>query len=158
MSEQPTPLEFDKSTWGDGPWQYEPDRVEFEHAGLPCLALRNPHGAWCGYVAVPPGHPLHGKDYDVPDVSVHGGLTYANRCSGHICHVPKPGDPDDVWWFGFDCGHFQDLMPGMAARLRRLDVPDLDVPGWPDTYRDLAYVRAEIESLAEQLALLKDAV
>ena len=44
------------AAWGQGPWDDEPDRVDFEHAGFPCLLLRNPRlGQWCGYVAVPPG-------------------------------------------------------------------------------------------------------
>ena len=56
---------IDKSTWGDGPWQQEPDRVEFRHPGLPCLLVRHPRlGVWCGYAAVPPGHALYGKPYD----------------------------------------------------------------------------------------------
>lgn len=95
--EQPDGLVYDKSDWGAGPWQDEPDRVEWDHAGLPCLAARSPTGGnWCGYAAVPPGHPLHGQDYNAVDVDVHGGLTYADRCGGHICHVPKPGEPEDV--------------------------------------------------------------
>ncbi len=27
-----------KPAWGPGPWQAEPDRVEWTHAALPCLA------------------------------------------------------------------------------------------------------------------------
>lgn len=51
----------DKKNWGPGPWQDEPDHVEFEHAGLPCILHRNKHvtGAWCGYAVVTPGHPLY---------------------------------------------------------------------------------------------------
>jgi hypothetical protein len=140
---------MDKTEFGPGPWQDEPDRVEFEHAGLPCLMKRNYYGVWCGYAAVPPGHPLHGKAADDPDVhvvsaSVHGGLTWASACQGSICHVPKPGEPDDVWWFGFDCGHCDDLSPLTEAKL-----PDLCTGG---TYRDQAYVTAEVRGLAEQLA------
>src|SRR5438067_12443361 len=114
----------EKRKWGPGPWQDEPDRVDFEHAGLPCLILRGPVGAWCGYAAVPPGHPLHGKgyselyDYETEsgiDIRVHGGLTYAGACSGDICHVPRLGEPDDVWWFGFDCSHAGDLAPESEA-------------------------------------------
>lgn len=141
---------IDKSTWGDGPWQTEPDRVEWDHAGLPCLALRNHWGNWCGYAAVPPGHPLHGQDYDSVDVDVHGSLTYADRCDGPICHVPKPGEPDDVWWFGFDCGHCFDVMPAMDARaLARHEAP-LHFPN--ASYKTLDYVQAETNRLAEQLA------
>lgn len=107
-------------------------------------------GHWCGYVAVPPGHPLHGKDYDAVGADVHGGLTYANQCSGDICHVPAPGEPDDVWWFGFDCAHCWDFRPGHAALMESVGIP---TPDWDreEVYRDLAYVRAECESLAEQL-------
>lgn len=108
MTTDTKPYVVDKAGWGDGPWHAEPDRVEWEHAGLPCLAVRGPAGAWCGYAAVPPAHPLHGKSTEDIDVEVHGGLTYANRCQGHICHVPKPGEPDDVYWFGFDCAHSGD--------------------------------------------------
>lgn len=101
---------MDRSSWGPGPWDGEPDKVSWTDpaTGRPCLAVRNPVGAWCGYVAVDPGHPLHGQDYDVPDVVVHGGLTYAAYCregateAEGICHVPRPGQPHDVWWFGFD--------------------------------------------------------
>jgi len=137
---------IDKSTWGAGPWQTEPDRVEWTHADLPCLAVRNHFGAWCGYAAVPPGHPLHGKHYDAVDVDAHGGLTYAGACSGHICHVPKPGEPDDVWWFGFDCAHAFDVMPGMDAYWRGCGRLPIDGPEC--TYKTLAYVQAETNQLA----------
>jgi hypothetical protein len=111
-------------------------------------------GHWCGYVAVPPGHPCHGCGYDaavVEEVEVHGGLTYAARCSGTICHVPKPGTSDDVWWFGFDCAHVLDLVPAHRALDRFLDRTRPDRISH-DVYRDQAYVEAETRRLAEQLA------
>ncbi len=130
---------MDKSSWTDGPWTSEPDRVEWRTNGLPCLIVRaDTTGALCGYVAVPKGHPFHGVGYDdVPDVSVHGGLTYSDACGGHVCHVPQPGEPDDVWWLGFDCAHSGDMSPAY------------DYHG---IYRDVAYVRAEVDSLAAQCA------
>jgi hypothetical protein len=143
----------------------EPDRWEGEHVGLPLLAIRHPRlGHWCGYVAVPPSHPLHGQDYGAPDIAVHGGFTYANACHGAVCHVPKPGEPDNVWWFGFDCAHAGDYT-GMADRrfLHRVlglgeDAPydhqrALTADDWSvETYRTLAYVQAECKRVAEQLA------
>lgn len=161
------PKVIDKSKWGDGPWTHEPDRVEWRHKGLPCLMARGPSfsGHWCGYVAVPPGHPYHGKHYDTPDVRVHGGLTYADKCSGHVCHVPKPGEPDDVWWFGFDCAHSGDLSPAMRARYLHVGYPFDSEPynhkkalastAFTDVYRDLDYVRAQTNRLAKQLAAVK---
>lgn len=166
MSEQTEHPPVDKSTWGDGPWQTEPDRIEWEHAGRPCLMVRNDRqGFWCGYAAVDPGHPFHGKHYDVPDAEVHGGLTYADACGGHVCHIPKPGQPDDVWWFGFDCGHYMDVAPAMEALLRELRSKEPVVanvvepmlkpssdPWHNPCYRTVAYVQAETNRLAEFLA------
>jgi hypothetical protein len=144
----------EKLKWGDGPWQNEPDRWEFDHAGLSCLVHRHPSlGHFCGYVGVPPTHPAYDKNYDDVDVSVHGGLTYSGHCQkdGPICHTPKPFEPDDLYWLGFDAAHYMDLSPGIVATLRELgSTRERD-----DIYRDLAYVRKETESLAEQLALME---
>ncbi len=117
----------DKSEWGFGPWVGEPDRVEWRIPGtmhgLVCLAVRGPNGSWCGYVGVPPGHPAHGQDYttieSAADLRVHGGLTFADKCQTHegaqVCHVPEPGEPDNVWWLGFDCAHSGDYSPAQVA-------------------------------------------
>src|SRR5260221_8568664 len=130
---------IDKSKWGRGPWQNEPDRIEYEHLGFPCLIVRVDHsGHLCGYVAVPPGHPWHGADYNDVSADVHGGLTYGDTCAGRICHVPKPGEPDNVFWLGFDCGHCDDMSPAYPRHLKR------------GIYRTVSYVRSEIESLAAQ--------
>lgn len=155
---------IDKAAWGPGPWVDEPDKVHFvdEATGLDGLMVRHDYsGHWCGYVGVPPGHPLHGKDYndcydDCPDLDVHGGLTYSNKCRGDdeatsVCHVPEPGRPHDVWWLGFDCAHLGDLSPGRSMRERALGWEPLSFD-MDDTYRDAAYVEAEVRSLAAQLA------
>lgn len=140
----------DKETWGNGPWCNEPDRVEFKHAGLPCIMRRVPgRGHWCGYAAVPPGHPFHGRHNEYVPVDVHGGLTYAEGCADDVCHVPDPGEPDDVWWFGFDCAHGGDLSPSANA------LSSFYFRSSRDVYRDITYVRSETERLAEQLAALK---
>jgi hypothetical protein len=137
----------DRTGWASGPWDAEPDRVDFRHAKLPCLLLRNNRGGnWCGYVGVPATHPDYGRHYNDVDVECHGGLTYADACDGsRICHVPQPGEPDDAWWFGFDCHHAFDVAPGFDARY------DYHIPG--QEYRTEAYARRETERLAEQLAL-----
>jgi hypothetical protein len=134
----------------DKPWLLEPDRIEFQHAGFPCLVLRHRHGHLCGYVAIPPGHPWHGKAYDEIDADVHGGLTYADACNGVVCHAPKPGEPDDVWWLGFDAAHFGDLQPFLAERLAALPEPLRYDFSDCDTYRTVTYMRGECERLAEQ--------
>jgi len=143
----------DRDGWPRGPWDNEKDRYEWrdEDTGLPCLIVRNSWGALCGYVGVAPEHPFHGREddgsSDVGSMNVHGGVTYTNKCAGHICHVPLAGETEDVWWVGFDCNHCMDLAPSMGH----------DRNGTPrgGTYRNVAYVREECKSLASQLYAVK---
>jgi hypothetical protein len=145
--------------WPAGPWDDEPGKRVWidDDTGLDCLMVRNRYGVWCGYVGVPPEHPYHGRDYDDMNVDVHGGLTFAAGCQEGlppeigICHTPVAGRPDNVWWLGFDTGHFMDYQPRMAAL-------EKEIPEFPDimrdcTYRDVAYVETEVANLARQLAL-----
>jgi hypothetical protein len=155
----------DRKGWSNGPWDNEPDKMQWTDAdtGLPCMIQRNHFGALCGYVGVSRAHPDYGKDYEQVEVSVHGGLTYAATCdpwfdpeTGQgICHVPEPGEPDDVWWLGFDCGHAFDLSHGLDAHYRKLAGSELAPYGNDgtrmETYCDMVYVRAECALLALQL-------
>jgi hypothetical protein len=147
--------ELNKAGWENspGPWVDEPDKAQWvdETTDLDCLIVRNGGGALCGYVGLPPGHPLHGVDYGderMPALDVHGGLTFAALChesplgEGYgVCHRPEPGRPDAVWWLGFDAAHAGDLSPAYRS-----------YPFETDTYRDLEYVRGQCADLARQLA------
>ncbi|WP_155723325.1 hypothetical protein [Gluconobacter potus] len=137
---------MDKSGWGPGPWMHEPDKKQWNDptTGLPCLIVRNLLGALCGYVGVSRAHPDFERDYDNVEVSVHGGLTFANHCSPgpedeSICHLVEDGEDDHVWWLGFDCAHCDDEVPGNPFR------------GWRGLYRDFNYVSREVAHLASQL-------
>lgn len=114
------------------PWLTEPDYERWESCGFSCLILRNPMKVLLGYVGLPRGHRYFGVSYDDIDVDVHGGLTFSGHRDEH--------GGEDIWWLGFDCAHAGDL------------VPDMRMSG---TYRDIAYVRAEVERLAAQLAALQ---
>lgn len=171
---------IDKSAWGDGPWQDEPDKAQWtdEATGLPCLLVRVPHsGHLCGYVGVPPGHPWHGKDYnacttrgvvemseegffDVPSgqyVDVHGGLTFADKCQPHpdgegrgVCHVAGPGEPEDIWWLGFDCAHSGDVSPASDARWREQGRYEFLSGRHYESYKTAEFVKAHCRNLAAQ--------
>jgi hypothetical protein len=150
----------DKSQWERGPWDDEPDKLQFtdETTGLACLIHRaGVTGSLCGYVGVPDGHPWHGKSYEDIGARVHGGLTFSDFCDEDvsedgigICHIPEPGEPARLWWVGFDCGHAGDMSPAMDARIRARDRL-FSSHGW-ETYRTLDYVRAECAELASQAA------
>lgn len=162
----------DKSLWGTGPWSSEPDKLQWEdpQTGMPCLAVRSFQGNWCGYVGVEPGHPFYGIPYaacarrPIPCVGddcshtpedlfdVHCGVNYSRACTDNpegICHVPSPGEPEHLWWFGFDCGHAFDISPVLNAQLRAMGSHPFDVPEM--TYKSLEYVRTECRRLALQL-------
>lgn len=144
-------LFVDKSTWGEGPWQNEPDKLQWvdQATGLPCMIHRSVgSGALCGYVGLDDKHPLYGIDYNqTPYFEVHGGLTFSAFCAetkengSGICHLPEPGEPDHVWWFGFDCAHSGDYQPTRAYFSCASS----------ERYSNLAYVKGECASLAQQL-------
>lgn len=136
-----------------------PYRVEREwtHAGLACAVTQAEEGRHrCGYVRVPPTHPAFGKGYDLLDVSVHGGLTFAQRepCSEH--------QDGQGWWFGFDCAHAGDAMldpshvstnPEFLA-LKRIFGENPGFMRWKDHYWTQEEVEQECNDLAEQLAAM----
>lgn len=147
----------DRSGWPKGPWDNErSDKIQWIDGAtdLDCLLHRNHMGAWCGYVGVPPGHPLHQRSYEhVNGLTVHGGLTYSDFCDpagaeggSGVCHIARPGRPEAVWWLGFDCGHSYDLIPAFA---------EMDFGGGAVLqYRTSGYAAKECVDLAAQLALV----
>ncbi|MGZ3349144.1 MAG: hypothetical protein ACXU89_09390 [Xanthobacteraceae bacterium] len=133
---------IDKSKWPEGDWTTEPDREIFVTSeGLDAAVLRHPSlGHLCGYVGVPPGHPLHGRAYDevydIIDPEVHGGLTYSEN------GLEDLGENPAAWYFGFDCAHCYDVSPGM-----------LKYGAHPAaTYRTFSYVKRQIAALSKQIA------
>lgn len=145
-----------KETWGYGPWMAEPDKVQWndESTGLVCLAVRNQwRGGWCGYVGVPPEHRYFSTSHaNISDVMVvHGGLDYSGFCQSEneeygICHKPDPGQPEEVWWFGFSCQHAVDICPAIT---------DLDGDQQFATYKDLHFVKQECRQVAQQLLAIE---
>jgi len=164
-----------------GPWLGEADKVSWVDpaTGLECIMLRDhPRGFLSGYVGVGEGHPLFGWDFRaVPadlGIEVHGGLTYSHICDDgpspeprlirevrRICHVVVGEVPlthatdhragEGQWWFGFDCDHLYDVVPG-ELRDRRSSAG----AGIEARYRDDGYVVREIRNLAGQLAAIRD--
>lgn len=88
-------------------------------------------------------------------LDVHGGITFSGGCrktddpAVGICHVPSPGEPEDVYWFGYDCGHYTDTQPGLRATIRALGGSGAPFPG--ESYKTLTYVQAECATLCDQL-------
>jgi hypothetical protein len=164
-----------------GVWLGEADKVAWidSATGYECIMLRdNPDGFLSGYVGVGEEHPLFGWKHGAvtPDlgIDVHGGLTYSRTCNDgpspqlslivearRICHVivghvPLRTATDHRvhaghWWFGFDCDHVYDVVPGRERDRQRFMGAETGAE-----YRDDAYVVREILNLAAQLKAIAD--
>ena len=133
-------------------WENEPDELRWvdEKTGMDCLILRHPSlKHLCGYVRVPfivqPGCSWCNCRHTTPngkilgEIRVHGGITFDGKFE-HLKDLSIDG-----FWYGFDCAHSGDFSPGT---LKYGFVPN-------ETYRNIAYVKAECEKLAEQLSKLR---
>lgn len=93
----------------------------------------------CGYVGVKQSSPLAGLMYDDVDAVVHGGLTYSSDGTRSNTYPIE----SNLYWFGFDCGHYGDIPIDPSLRFFQ--------------YEEFAAVRTEgyvieqCESLADQL-------
>lgn len=146
----------DLERWGNGPWLAEPDRVEWVDPATerPCLVFRHDMGYLCGYAAVDPGHPLHQVDRSGLDL-MSAPVDYTAFCQegpdAKICHVPAPGKPADVWWFGFHSAHYNHLVPLMfSPMMRALGIRRDPPPGY--IYQGMTRVITRVKALARELA------
>lgn len=158
---------------------YEVDR-KWHCQGYTCVVVSTDMGHRCGYVGVPKSHPLYGKEYGdpMPEITqkdlddepigkrgivpiflfacgsrdtvsldlyfdIHGGLTYSK---GNDYPIDQP----ETWWFGFDCAHSGDAPDDDI--FRRLGGENSKHYQRVGAIRSEAYVVAECESLARQLA------
>jgi hypothetical protein len=165
----------------EGVWLGEADKVAWSDraTGYDCIMMRNrDRGYLSGYVGVPRDHPLYGYDHKaVPTglgIDVHGGLSYSRICKDgptpqrriiyearRICHAAVGHHPirhasdhrvEHAWWFGFDCDHIYDVVPGD----RRKGPGRYLAAETGAVYRDDAYVCAEVQHLAAQLRAIAD--
>lgn len=117
----------------------------------------NDLGYRCGYVGVPKKDPLYGMSYDdekiFDAVCVHYGLTF----SGTRDFIT----PDDLWFFGFDCGHIGDAIDITTAEGKAyFDREITRFRTWPleGHVWTLEETIAESECLADQLIRLSQAM
>lgn len=125
-------------------WLDEPNELFTEVFGYRIALIRGPLGAWNGYVGVPKGHPLYGAHYSesvrLDTVDVHGGLTYSGLGED------LRGTPQwvaNLWCLGFDCAHWDDFVPFLAATIA-------SEIGKTGTYRDMGYALMQATKLAAQ--------
>ncbi len=136
----------DRSGWPEGPWHGEPDHGDWDDAatGLACSLRRNFAGIWCGYVAVPRGHPLHGRR------RIAGSRGLVNYAGPNRLGLPGGGP----WFFGFDCGGLSPACSHLTRAALRASpgLAHMDGAFDHERYRDIAEARAECSALAASVA------
>jgi hypothetical protein len=112
-----------KSEWGTGPWQDEPDDVQWvdKATKLPCWIKRNMHvtGSLCGYVGVPSYHAAYKVDYDGERGDLKEG--YRKKMRGWMkerAHSGKPISLDDI----NDMPERPPTLPLIGKLIRGIDV------------------------------------
>lgn len=95
------------------------------HASITAVHDGISRSHFCGYLAIPEGHPWHAVGYDNIGARVHGGLTYASGAPASFHGRSMPASSSVI---GFDCAHAGDTI--------YICTP--------------AYVREQLESLAKQ--------
>ena len=152
-----------RAKWPAGVWNEEPDKVYWMDlfTGYPCRIIRSEHGSLCGYVGLDDAHPFYAVDYNaidniVPrhiDISPHGGLTFSGYIKDtDVGSIPAPEYKFNflykipLWWFGFDCAHYYDFIPGFYTVLSNES---------ENVYRDIPYLEAELKKLAKAFYLIE---
>ena len=138
--------------------EQEGDSKFWRKDGYYCLIMRTPElKTLCGYVGVPRASTLYGHDVfsnsktkiqkDINKIRVHGGLTFSGKFEKKE-GLPFESLSSDIWWFGFDTAHFQDLVPSMELfpAMQRKNMQ----------YRDIKYVETEVNNLLSQIKKIDD--
>lgn len=147
---------YDKKNFPPGKWLKEPDLCCWERE-LPCLAIRDMGmGVWKGFVGIEDSHPFFGKSIEellkLPGVldifrGVHGGLCGAGRLPPKYKEFAK-----SYWWIGIETCQGDDLMP--LLKLENIN-PDMAKMLSNRSYKDLRFIRKEINKLAKYVSTFK---
>lgn len=128
---------------------------DFMLDGYRCVIVGHEMGHRCGYVGLPVGHKLYGIGYDDVDISVHGGLTYADGSRDSNYPVES-----ELWWLGFDCAHCGDgkdflLIKELADERTYSMMLEIErMYPVKETIRTTEYVENELIEMVEQLKAL----
>lgn len=115
------------------------------------------YGNRCGYVAIPPSHPLykyHNPEYNFPNLEVHGGVTFFEDARFDDITGIKCTDK----WIGFDAAHCYDLEDMETSEKyfgeTRISKYKKNNPSYSDhtaCHRSYSYMEEECKELIEQI-------
>lgn len=119
----------DSPLWGKG-YSEQLQQITQEEANGTKLGKKSPVLLLTAAIGSDDENSLVRRSLDIL-VDVHGGITYASSSATS----DYPVESSELWWFGYDCGHYGD---------------NKEIGG-----QSLEYCIAECESMAKQLAELE---
>ena len=115
---------IDRSRFRKGPWDNEPDFLEWNYLSINCEIKRMNMGFLCGYIYVKNNNHFPISFQNI--FNVHGGVTYES----YMKEI-------DIWKIGFDCYHVGDECP-------------LEIYRFYSHYWTFQEVKDEVEKMVEQ--------
>lgn len=138
--------------WPAGEWDNEPDFEFWQDGEFWCGFVRNYSGALCGYIGFDPKIRI-----DTDEMDVHGGITFSSEEHPGPDNTDVKHIPHNLHWIGFDCAHGGDFVPSFN---RIYDDPQINnlfaSKSFKGIYRNIAFVKAEIQKMKEQLLQAKE--
>ena len=133
-------------------WGYSDDIAIDEKTDVEGIEMGKDIGFLDAFIYALDGGNKHGTIPLGMTLHAHNGITWAGE-------IPKGEDHREQWWFGFDCGHCDDIAPAIEALLDMIEPPDEIAERRrlfaDNKYRDIEYVRKEVTALAFQLKQLE---
>lgn len=123
---------------------------DFVHRKLRCIVVFNDRCIRCGYVAVTDNPKIFEKIIEKEEYfDVHWGVTYAKGGKGSTHPVES-----DMFWLGFDCGHYGDERDIDLGLKYGLITPQDTWWMWSygGNVKSEEYVSNECKKLADQVA------
>ena len=127
---------------------------EWKNGEFNCKIIFTQLGHRCGYVGVPKGHPMFGRDYNkcIEDIDCHGGLTYSGF---------RDDNSKEYWYFGFDCAHADDGVDIESLKKYGFDISpflsmflpivELWEPNESSQFKTKEFCEEQCNSIAEQI-------
>lgn len=127
---------------------------EWKNGEFNCKIIFTQLGYRCGYVGVPKGHPMFGRDYNkcIEDIDCHGGLTYSGF---------RDDNSKEYWYFGFDCAHADDGVDIESLKKYGFDISpflsmflpivELWEPNESSQFKTKEFCEEQCNSIAEQI-------
>ena len=127
---------------------------EFDYKDYHCVCTFNRMGFRCGYVGVSTTHPCYGVDYltgEPNEIDCHWGLTYSGDGSNF-------GSTDNLWYFGFGCGHYMDGTEVDLAKEYGLveERQYLVLKEFEDAHKDLGYIVKDLHFVEENCKMIAE--